>query len=183
VKVTTKDGPDAPEATVESESLDALRKDHPDLAKRLEGVLPKGGVRRWVLEWPPRAWQGGGKAAEDPSAVRGPLLRDGERRAERGDAPFDLPGPVLGIGWDPVPEVLRDQLDVPEGGMVVASVAPGSLAERLGLRRNDVLLRVADRPVAGPLDVRKALESVPEGGKVTAEILRKGRRETVSAAR
>jgi hypothetical protein len=178
VKVTTKDGPDAPETTVEAPDMDALRRDHPEVAKRLEEYAPQSGTRRWVFRWPPRAFQ----APASPSEDTGPLLREGEERLR----PFDgapVPGPLLGVGVGDVPEVLRDQLDLPEGGIVVESVTPNSLAERLGLRRNDVLLRIGDQPVAAAPDVRKALEAVPDGGTVKVEIVRKGRRETLSAAR
>jgi hypothetical protein len=199
VKVQVKDGRDAPEKVYEAPSIEELRKQSPDIASRLEGYAPQGGARRWVFRWPRTPWQerdarpapGAPGAPDDRPGAR-PPLRDGEERLAPHDgddplAPQDramtAPGPLLGIGSAAVPDVLREQLDLGEGGMVVESVLPNSLAAKLGLRRNDVLLKVGDRAVAGPPDVRKALEAVPEGAAVKVEIVRKGRRETLSATR
>jgi S1-C subfamily serine protease len=79
--------------------------------------------------------------------------------------------------------VLRDQFDLPSGGMVVETVVNDSLAEKLGLARHDVLLEIAGKPVGGSPDVRAALEGVKAGDKVTAVVLRKGQRKTLEAVR
>lgn len=195
VKVTVRDGKDAAEQVFEAPSLAELRKQHPDVAKRLDGFLPSGGLRRWTLVWPPRAsWDDTGAKDRTAPETRDPALRDGEQKLapESRDAPsppptgpaeIAVPGPVLGITWGDVPDVLRDQCELPEGGMVVQSVSPGSIASALGLRRNDVLLKLGGRDVSGPSGVRRALESVAVGSPLTAEILRKGRRETLTGTR
>ena len=175
VKLTVKDGADAAETTVEAQSLDELRKAHPDLAKRLEEYVPQGGGRRFVFSWPGHRRDGGAAA---------PGLLDGEEPLEPFGQAVEVPGPVLGIGWAPVPDVLRDQLDLPaSAGMVVDSVTPGSLAQKLAVRRNDVLVKIAGRPVAGPPDVRKALEGVPTGETVEVEVIRKGKSVTLTATK
>jgi hypothetical protein len=170
VKVTVEDGKDAPEQKYEAESMEALKKEHPEVAKRLEAVT--GGD--WTTIWR-------GPASPRVRVERGP--RDGELKP---DAPFDLGAPatpVLGISWSPVPEVLRDQLELGTGGMVVEQVVPKSLAEKLGLAKNDVLLEVQGKPVAGAPDVRAALENEKEGEKVTALVVRKGQRKTLEAVK
>lgn len=172
VKVTTKDGKDAEERTVEAESMDQLRKEHPDLAKRLDEVSPRGGVRRWVLRMP-QGGRGWGPWAEEEDA------RDGVPPL----AEVPAARPALGVEWQVVPDVLREQLDVPEGGIVVDRVLPESLAARLGLRRFDVILDVAGRKVADAADVRAAVEGVKPGDPVAVTVIRKGRRETLSANR
>lgn len=188
VKVTVRDGKDAAEQIYEAPSLAELRKQHPDVAKRLDAFLPTGGLRRWTLIWPPRAsWD----ERESDGAARDPELRDGEQKlapADPADAPLAVvPGPVLGITWGDVPDVLRDQLELPAGGVVVTGVSPDSIAAKLGLRRNDVLVSLAGRPVASPQDIRRALESArpPHGdaAPISAEILRKGKRETLTETR
>lgn len=178
LKVTTKDGPDAAERTIEAPSLEALRKDHPEIAERLDEVLPRGRGARWVFRWPARDPDVRGERRDDDRASRGVEDAFGMRE----EAPPAVPGPVLGIAYSPVPDVLREQLDLPAGGIVVDSVTPNSLAARLGLRRNDVLLRIGDTAVAAGPDVRKGLEAAGEG-TVKVEVLRKGRRETLTATR
>lgn len=198
VRVATKDAPHAAETVVEAPDMDTLRREHPDLAKRLDDVMP-GGARpffRFRLRGPGSTSDRDGSAARDLGAEtpRGRPLRDGESalqrdesEAPRGGLSFPADGvtgareigPVLGISASSVPDVLRDQLGLESGGVVVESVRPGTLAERLGLRRNDVLLRVAGRDVASASDIRRALESAPAGIPTEAEILRRGRRETV----
>jgi hypothetical protein len=152
VKVTTKDGKDVAERTFEAKSLAELCEKNPDVAKRLEAVLPRS-VRRM----PSRGTAGDGRA------------------------PFE-PQPVLGIEWSPLPDVLGSQLDV-RSGMVVENVVAGTLAERLGLRRHDVLLELDGKSVTDSADVRAALEPVKTGDKVAAVVLRAGKRTTLDAAK
>ncbi len=65
---------------------------------------------------------------------------------------LDVTRPVgaEGLGADLIPadETLRLQLSLPEGqGLVVSSVAPQSHAERCGLKSNDILLSLGDKPL------------------------------------
>lgn len=190
IKVKTRDGEGAAETTVEAPNLETLRKEHPDLAARVEPLLPRAGGRGWTFVWPPQGglpWSGGTRTPDrgplSGSGAEEPAARDGDETIRLHEL-FGAPtGPMLGIGAGPVPEVLRDQLDLPEGGIVVESVVRDSLAERLGLRRNDIVLKVGDRAVSASPDVRKALEAIPEKGEVRVEVLRKGRRETFTATR
>lgn len=183
VKVTTRDGPGAEERTFEAGSLEELRTTAPDVAKRLDDLV-SGGGRRFVLRWPPSE-RASPPAAEPRTAERGQerALRPGEEPLAPAPFGFVPPGPVLGVGTTEVPDVLRDQLDLPEGGLVIGSVTPGSLAAKLGIERNDVLLRVGDRVIARVADVRAALEAIPAGEKVTVEVLRKAKRTTLAAQR
>jgi hypothetical protein len=170
VKVTVQDGKDAPEQKYEAESMEALKREHPDVAKRLETVT--GGD--WTTIWR-------GSMSPRVRIERGP--RGSEPKL---DAPFDFGAPatpVLGISWSPVPDVLRDQLELGTGGMVVEQVVEKSLAEKLGLAKHDVLLEVQGKPVAGSSDVRALLENSKEGEKVTALVVRKGQRKTLEAVK
>ena len=57
-------------------------------------------------------------------------------------------------------------------GKRVNLVAPGSNAERIGIRAGDVLLRVNDQSVAAAADVADALSDTPPGSKVTLLVAR-----------
>jgi hypothetical protein len=169
VKVTVKDGKDAPEEHYEAKDLDELKKEHPDVAKRIDGML--GRNRTFVFRSGPDQrlrlfnGQGGPRERVDPFQL---------------DAPQ---APVLGIEWTPVPDVLRDQVDLPAGGIVVESVVKDSLAEKLGLARHDVLVEIQGKPVSGSPDVRDALDAVKAGEKVTATVVRKGQKKTLEATK
>jgi PDZ domain-containing protein len=158
VKVIAKDK-DAPERTVEAKNLAQLREKAPDLATRLEAVLP-GAARRLAGALPPE----------------GP----GDRIAER--VPPAAQQPILGIEWSPIPEVLGDQLGV-KNGLVVESVVGGTLAEKLGLQRHDVLLELNGNAVNGSEDVRTLLDAAKAGDKVSATVLRGGQRKSLDAVK
>lgn len=168
VRIATRDRADAAETVVEAESLDALRKDHPELAKRFDAEVPRGGGRTFRFpQTLDELWAPDDRTTSAP----GP-------RADAGAAQ-----PRLGIECSDVPDVLRTQLDLGAGGLVVERVVPGTLAERLGLRRHDVLVEVAGRPVATVEDVRAALAAAPAAEPVSAAWVRRGRRETATAGR
>ncbi len=194
VKVTTKDG-DQPEQTFEAESVEKLREAHPEVAKRLEertaGIRITGPGERWPgVRMPDLPEIPGWKDFDEhfPDLIRR-LERDadGRFRLRAEDAtPEEADAPRLGITVEAVPDVLRDQIDVPDlrdAGLVVRDVAPGSTAERLGLRRSDVLLRVGSHIIRAAADVRIALAASKDEEQVTVEIVRKGRVEKLSAAR
>lgn len=173
VKVSVKDGKDAPEKVYEAESLDALRREAPEIAERLEPLLGGGG--RFVLRFAGPNARG---LRLDGHPFAGP---PGERDDVR--SPESAQPHVLGIEWAPVPDVLREQLGLADGGVAIERVVPGSLAEKLGLKRHDLLLEVQGKSVSGSPDVRAALDGVATGDKVTALVLRKGERQTLEATK
>jgi S1-C subfamily serine protease len=63
----------------------------------------------------------------------------------------------------------------PEGGFRLAAVRPGSFFERLGLRANDVVLRVDGRPINGVEDASAAYAWLRVTDKFSVEVLRNGR--------
>lgn len=168
VKVTVQDGKDAPEQTFEAKDFETLKKEQPEIAKRVEPMIGSGSVRRfvWRLDPDQRVQRfDGGRGPADPFRL-------------------DLAAtPVLGVEWSPVPDVLRDQLELGAGGIVVDGVVAGSLAEKLGLARHDVLLDVNGKSVSGSPDVRAALEDAKAGEKVTATVVRKGQRKVLEAVK
>jgi len=60
-------------------------------------------------------------------------------------------------------------------GAVVDDVAPGSPAERAGLRRNDVIMRIEDRPVANAGSVQASVGVAAPGSSLRIVYLRDGR--------
>lgn len=68
------------------------------------------------------------------------------------------------------------QIEVtPGGGVTVREVPPGSLAERLGLRRGDVIRQVNGIPVGSQEDLAKLYQQFSQVGQIALEGTRAGR--------
>ncbi len=115
-----------------------------------------------------------------------PEFRKGGRLRElRRPAPSDQ-RPKLGIYLkeDGLNPGLREYLDIPEGaGLWVMDIVHGSLAERMGMRKKDILLRLNGKLIKGPRDVAKVLGDLEDDAPVKAEVLRRGREVVLKARR
>ena len=65
-------------------------------------------------------------------------------------------------------------------GAIVEDVAPGSPAERAGLRRGDIITRIQNRPVANAGSVQATVGIAPPGTPVTLSYLREGHERSAS---
>jgi serine protease Do len=69
----------------------------------------------------------------------------------------------LGLRVEPVTPELRRELGAPATrGMAVAEVLPGSPADRIGLKRGDIILEVNGRPVDDIKSWQKVLSGVQD---------------------
>jgi serine protease Do len=71
-------------------------------------------------------------------------------------------------------------LDSPNGALV-SSVAPGSAAEKAGLRPGDVVLSLNGEPVERTGDLAAMIGPSEPGASVELEVMREGKRQTVTA--
>ena len=60
------------------------------------------------------------------------------------------------------------------------AVTPGSAAENAGLQQGDVIVTVADHPVANADDLGAAIASLKPGDRIDIAIIRGGNRQSVS---
>lgn len=74
---------------------------------------------------------------------------------------------MIGVVCQPVPEMLRRQLALDGGGLLVEKVQPGSPAEAAGLEQYDVLLFADDQELLGTTEL---VELVNEAGNLGNEI-------------
>lgn len=81
----------------------------------------------------------------------------------------------------PMPDVAGLSLDVRERA-TVASVAPGSAAEKAGFKAGDRILRLEGQPVISIADVQWVLHNAKEPATVKAEVDRGGQKAEVSLA-
>ena len=89
--------------------------------------------------------------------------------------------PRLGIQIEKPSAVLAEQLDLPaDSGIVVTAVTPGSVAEKVGLKTNDVVLKLAGKDAPNEPAAFTELVARQKGGeKFEVVVLRKGKKETI----
>lgn len=91
-------------------------------------------------------------------------------------------GPVrLGVVFEKPHELLVEHLNLPaDVGVVIVEVQPGSPADKAGLRKNDVVVRLGGRDAPSDLNRFQALVAdLRAGEKLDAVVYRKGKREVL----
>lgn len=79
----------------------------------------------------------------------------------------------LGIALAPLPSALAGQLGLETTMGFVASVVPGSPAEKAGLQKNDVLIRLDDEPLGDMSQLEKLISARKEGDRITLHYIRR----------
>jgi hypothetical protein len=93
-----------------------------------------------------------------------------------------VPVTYLGVDTSQVPTVVSDQLGLAKGfGLVVDYVEPNSPAATAGVQQNDILKMLNDQILVEPNQLRKLLQTFPEGTEVTLTVLRKGQEQKLTA--
>ncbi|HEU4394993.1 MAG TPA: M20/M25/M40 family metallo-hydrolase [Planctomycetota bacterium] len=128
----------------------------------------------------------GGQEVKDAEGLRAALarVRPGEtvpvtilRGEERIEVKVEFPGPpgpVFGVAWD----------DSAKGatGALVREVAPGSVAEKAGVKPGDRILSFGGREVADAAALPAVLRTATAGAKVKVRVLRDGAEVELEAA-
>ena len=173
---------DDPEAQAE------LKKARDEYKKALEeGLKKNGGNVERPREQRPRE-QPGFQAVPRPlppppagDRVR-PIDIDVPVFPERAGRLLRPAGPVrLGVVFERPPAVLVEQLDLPaEVGVVVVEVQAGSPAEKVGLRKNDVVVKLGGQDAPSDLPrFQELVAGLKSGEKLDVVLYRKGKKETV----
>src|SRR5215468_133380 len=93
-----------------------------------------------------------------------------------------VPVTYLGVDTSQVPTVVSDQLGLAKGfGLVVDYVEPNSPAATAGVQQNDILKMLNDQILLEPSQLRKLLQTFPEGTDVMLTVLRKGQEQKLTA--
>jgi S1-C subfamily serine protease len=128
----------------------------------------------------------GGQEVKDPESLRAALarVRPGESvpvRVRRGEQSLEMkaefpapPGPVFGVAWD----------DGARGGKgaLVREVAPGSVAEKAGVKPGDRILSFGGKEVPDAASLPAVLRTATPGAKVKVTVLRDGKEVELEAA-
>jgi serine protease Do len=114
--------------------------------------------------------------AGKPTTLRvRPLYRVTLAPAESASASY-----YIGVPANPVDETLRSHLGLPDGqGLIVTDVVPDSPAAKAGLQKNDILLKLGDKPLTDVDSLVAQIQAV--GGKAAPlEVIRGGKPRTIS---
>jgi PDZ domain len=148
--------------TYRASSMDEFKKQHPELVEKygLDKIVSVRSVPAADKEL--REWLGLTDPSEDKEQAQG-------RR--------------FGILITPVGPALAAQLGLSPGdGLLVRQVEPGSLAETSGVKRYDVITALDGTKAQAPKleEFRKGLQDAIATEKFTLELLRNGKRETLT---
>jgi hypothetical protein len=92
------------------------------------------------------------------------------------------PRPQIGVQLDPspLPELLTKHLGLqPDQGIRIQNVAIGSPADKIGLERDDIIIRFQGRDVTDVDEFVNAIREEGVGAEVTLEIIHLGQRQTL----
>ena len=78
----------------------------------------------------------------------------------------------LGVALQNLDRSGRQELGIASGGVVVASVEPGSFAEDIGLANGDVILAINRQPVSSAADVKNIMQSAKPGEAMAFKLMR-----------
>jgi serine protease Do len=111
-----------------------------------------------------------------PAELARPVI-DSLRRGQRPQRGY------LGVGLQPLDENIAASLGLPKDqGEIVRSVVPGEAAARAGIQQGDVIVRVNGENVNPDQTVSYLIANTTVGAKVPVEIVRDGRRQTLTVA-
>jgi serine protease Do len=117
---------------------------------------------------------------QPPRPPRGPGMHEPGMPGHHEKGP-KVPVTYLGVDTSQVPTVVSDQLGLAKGfGLVVDYVEPNSPAATAGVQQNDILKMLNDQILIEPSQLRKLLQTFPEGTEVTLTVLRKGQEQKLT---
>jgi len=118
---------------------------------------------------------------QPPRPPHGPGMHEPGMPGHRDNGP-KVPITYLGVDTSQVPTVVSEQLGLAKGfGLVVDYVEPNSPAATAGVQQNDILKMLNDQILIEPSQLRKLLQTFPEGTEVTLTVLRKGQEQKLTA--
>ena len=103
--------------------------------------------------------------------------KPGERR--EGAKPVKVGDYWIGLQCYAVEDALRSQLKLAEGqGVVIESIVPDSPAAKAGLKRHDVLVKAAGKPIGELADLVEAVEKAKKT-KLSLDLIREGKAKKI----
>ena len=75
----------------------------------------------------------------------------------------------------------KNKIDTPKEGARIVEVFKGSEAERIGLKKGDVIVKVNGKSIENPTELADIFKEVEEGAEVKLSILREGEKKSFTA--
>jgi serine protease Do len=98
--------------------------------------------------------------------------KGGKESEEGGEGDADTTHARLGVSVQNLSDSDREQMGLKTGGVVIASVDPGSFAEDIGLQKGDVLVEINRHHVTSGADVRNLMQAAKPGEAMAFKMMR-----------
>ncbi len=164
-KLDAAGSPQGEPQTFEAASEEEFRAKYPEVAKAhlTEAPLRFDGFRAGPLR---------GRSSARPVLPLQPLPPELQRSS-----------PLLGITMEAASNDLCEHVDVPLGTQRITTVQAGSLAERIGVKPQDLLLALDGVAIKDVADVRAGMAATQAPAEIQVEVVRKGVRMTLKGLR
>ncbi len=128
--------------------------------------IPSGPVRHQNLKTLPIE-----QSADQPGAKSGSKSQPGSKKMKF----------LLGIQPGVVSPALKAQLQL-DGftGVLVEDIVKGSPAQKAGINKYDVIVKVGDKSISAPINIHEGIADANPGDKIPVELVRAGSRMSVS---
>jgi S1-C subfamily serine protease len=149
-----------------------------DLEKELEKLKQR--LRKYFQEL--EEWRRGFRIPEPPEPPEEPFEPGFPLPQVPKKKPSVKTKPLFGIKIKPVDETLREHLGLEKDeGVVVEWVKEGSVAQRVGIKPNDIITKINGKTVLSTIQLRKLVTEAVKKEKIEVEIVRKGKRMTLTS--
>jgi len=85
--------------------------------------------------------------------------------------------PYLGVTVSAITEEIAEENGLPQMGVLVESVVPGSAADMVGIRAADIITGFNSNPVFTPIQLTEAVRKCNVGDSVEVKVIRNGKRQ------
>lgn len=118
---------------------------------------------------------------EEPDDPEEPVEPEDSDDREDSERESEADRAWLGVELQDLDEALREAFDFEGPGVLVGEVVPGSPADRAGIEKGDIIVRVDGRQVGSPAQVVSRIRTREPGDRVKITCIRKGREKKVEA--
>lgn len=118
-----------------------------------------------------------------PEEVASPPVEIPQEGAVEAPAVAPAASAYLGVGASKIPDLVGEHLKLAAGeGVVIRTLDPGGPAAKAGLFQNDIITKVAGKPVGSHDELRDAITGFKPGEEVAIDFIHRGEAKTEKVA-